>query len=120
MPRIGPVSVPADDHGEGPLWIDAEAALYWVDVYEAPSVQRFEPASGRFASWPMPAPITCLAPRKAGGLLAGMRGCFRFIGPNGTILLNVPQDWLLLISGFIASPLMFFRDPQTPQSTGAA
>ena len=34
------------------------------------------------------------------------------IGGSAAILLNVPQDWLLLVSGFIASPLMFFRDRQ--------
>ena len=32
------------------------------------------------------------------------------IGGSAAVLLNVPQDWLLLVSGFIASPLMFFRD----------
>ena len=38
------------------------------------------------------------------------------IGGSAAILLNVPQDWLLLVSGFIASPLMFFRDRQPLQS----
>jgi hypothetical protein len=38
------------------------------------------------------------------------------IGGSAAILLNVPQDWLLLVSGFIASPLMFFRDRRPLQS----
>jgi len=38
------------------------------------------------------------------------------IGGSAAILLNVPQDWLLLVSGFIASPLMFFRDREPLQS----
>ena len=38
------------------------------------------------------------------------------IGGSAAILLNVPQDWLLLVSGFIASPLIFFRDRQPLQS----
>jgi hypothetical protein len=38
------------------------------------------------------------------------------IGGSAAILLNVPQDWLLLVTGFIASPLMFFRDRQPLQS----
>src|SRR5436190_6735523 len=42
------------------------------------------------------------------------------IGGSAAILLNVPQDWLLLISGFVSLPLMFFRDRRTLQSTGAA
>ena len=38
------------------------------------------------------------------------------IDGSADILLNVPQDWLLLVSGFIASPLMFFRDREPLQS----
>ncbi len=38
------------------------------------------------------------------------------IGGSAAILLNVPQDWLLLVSGFIASPLKFFRDRQPLRS----
>lgn len=83
MVRVEPVAVPNDHHAEGPLWVDADAALYWVDAFEEPSVQRFEPETGAFASWCMPAAITCLAPRKGGGLLAAMVGGFHFIGPNG-------------------------------------
>lgn len=32
------------------------------------------------------------------------------IGGSAAILLHVPQDWLLLVSGFIAIPLIVFRD----------
>jgi hypothetical protein len=32
------------------------------------------------------------------------------IGGSAAVLLNVPQDWFLLMSGFITSLLMFFRD----------
>ncbi|WP_338834330.1 DUF6064 family protein [Bradyrhizobium septentrionale] len=32
------------------------------------------------------------------------------IGGSAAVLLNVPQDWFLLVSGFITSLLMFFRD----------
>jgi hypothetical protein len=43
------------------------------------------------------------------------------IGGSAAVLLNVPQDWLPLVSGFISSLLMFFRDRhQTLQSTRAA
>jgi len=41
------------------------------------------------------------------------------IGGSAAILLNVPQDWLLLVSGFIAAPLMFFRDRQPLQSAAS-
>ena len=43
------------------------------------------------------------------------------IGGSAAALLNVPQDWLLLVSGFIASLSIFFRDRhRTLQSTRAA
>jgi hypothetical protein len=42
------------------------------------------------------------------------------IGGTAAILLNVPQDWLLLVSGCIAAPLVVFRDRQTAQSVRAA
>jgi hypothetical protein len=35
------------------------------------------------------------------------------IGGSAAILLNVPQDWLLLLSGCIAVPLLVFRDRPT-------
>lgn len=42
------------------------------------------------------------------------------IGGSAAVLLNVPQDWLLLVSGFITSLLVFLRDRhQTLQSTRA-
>lgn len=85
MVRVEVVSVPADRHGEGPVWLDTENALVWVDVFEEPSIQRFEPATGTFESWPMPAPITCLAPRRHGGFVAGMEGGFHFIAASGAV-----------------------------------
>ena len=43
------------------------------------------------------------------------------IGGSAAVLLNVPQDWLLLVSGVISSLLVFFRDRhQTLQGTRAA
>jgi Family of unknown function (DUF6064) len=42
------------------------------------------------------------------------------IGGSAAILLNVPQDWLLLVSGCIAVPLIVFRDRQAIQSVRAA
>lgn len=36
------------------------------------------------------------------------------IGGSAAILLNVPQDWFLLVSGLIAVPLIAFRNRQIP------
>jgi hypothetical protein len=37
------------------------------------------------------------------------------IGGSAAILLAVPQDWLLLLSGFVAVPLIFVRDNRHPK-----
>lgn len=37
------------------------------------------------------------------------------IGGSAAILLHVPQDWLLLLSGFIAVPLIVVRDNRHPK-----
>ena len=42
------------------------------------------------------------------------------IGGSAAILLQVPQDWLLLASGFIALPLMVLRDRQAIQDVRVA
>ena len=42
------------------------------------------------------------------------------IGGSAAVLLYVPQDWLLLVSGCIAAVLMVFRDRQTIHNVGIA
>jgi hypothetical protein len=42
------------------------------------------------------------------------------VGGSAAILLNVPQDWLLLVNGCIAVPLIVFRDRQAMQDVRAA
>ena len=86
MARIEVVPVPQDHHGEGPVWLDNEQALAWVDVYEEPSIQRFFPATGRYESLAMPTVTSCLAPAKSGGLLAGMVGGFHLVDDKGKVI----------------------------------
>jgi hypothetical protein len=40
------------------------------------------------------------------------------IGGSAAILLHVPQDWLLLLSGLIAVPLIVVRDNSHPKLGG--
>jgi sugar lactone lactonase YvrE len=70
--------------GECPLWSVDEQALYWVDI-NAPSLNRFDPASGANAAWPMPQSIGCFALRERGGFVAALRDGFWLVGPDGTL-----------------------------------
>lgn len=58
--------------GECPLWSAAEQALYWVDI-EAPSLNRFDPASGVNVAMPMPESIGSFAFRRGGGFVLALR-----------------------------------------------
>ncbi len=82
---VEPVAVPADHHGEGPVWVDSAEALFWVDVFEAPSIQRFRPATGDFVSWPMPSSICSLAPRRNGGFVAATANGFCRVTPGESV-----------------------------------
>ncbi len=59
--------------GESPVWSVAEQVLYWVDI-NAPSLNRFDPATGRNRAMPMPEAIGSFALRKAGGFVVALRG----------------------------------------------
>jgi sugar lactone lactonase YvrE len=90
MPQIEIVDVEKDEHGEGPVWLEREQALVWADVYDDPSIQRYEPATGSYRTMPMPRITSCLAPRRQGGLVAGMPGGFYLLDDagNSTLLVN--------------------------------
>jgi sugar lactone lactonase YvrE len=58
--------------GECPVWSVAEQALYWVDI-NAPTLNRFDPATRRNVVFPMPASIGSFALRMRGGFLLALR-----------------------------------------------
>ena len=64
--------------GEGPLWHPREQRLYWVDI-KGPAVHAFDPASNARQSWPMAEQIGCIAPRRGGGFVAGLKSGFAFL-----------------------------------------
>jgi D-xylonolactonase len=55
--------------GEGPVWVEREAALYWVDVKGRKIFRR--DGAGDLASWDTPMRVGSLAPRVGGGFIAG-------------------------------------------------
>ena len=70
--------------GECPVWSAAEQALYWVDI-NAPSLNRFDPATGNNHAMPMPASIGCFALRQAGGFVIALRDGIWLARADGTL-----------------------------------
>ncbi|HEX8012147.1 MAG TPA: SMP-30/gluconolactonase/LRE family protein [Casimicrobiaceae bacterium] len=68
--------------GECPVWSVDEQVLYWVDI-NAPSLNRFDPLTGRNTAWPMPSSIGCFALRERGGFIAALRDGFWLVDPSG-------------------------------------
>jgi sugar lactone lactonase YvrE len=64
--------------GEGPVWVERDSALYWVDI-KAPAVHRYRPGAAQRRSWPAPETIGCLCPRAARGFVAGLRSGFAVV-----------------------------------------
>lgn len=58
--------------GESPHWSVAEQVLYWVDI-KGRRLNRFDPASGENTVMELPEEIGCVARRRSGGFIAGLR-----------------------------------------------
>jgi sugar lactone lactonase YvrE len=63
--------------GEGPVWVEREQALYWVDI-KGYRILRLN-APGDWSEWPTPIRIGSIAPRAAGGFVAGTEDGFAFV-----------------------------------------
>lgn len=58
--------------GECPVWSVAEQALYFVDI-TGRRLHRHDPATGETAAFDLPEEIGCVALRRGGGFIAGLR-----------------------------------------------
>src|SRR4051812_29823456 len=70
--------------GEGPVWSVAEQVLYWVDI-NAPSLNRFDPATDQNKMMPMPQSIGCFGLRREGGFAVALRDGVWFARADGTL-----------------------------------
>jgi sugar lactone lactonase YvrE len=80
--------------GECAQWSAAEQAFYWVDI-DAPSLNRFDPASGRNVAMPMPEAIGCFALRARGGFVVALRSGVWLARADGTLerkVADAPYD----------------------------
>jgi sugar lactone lactonase YvrE len=69
--EITRLPLPRCSVGEGPVWDEAEQALYYIDILEQ-RVFRWDPASGDHRSWPVPAMIGSMALREGGGAIVAL------------------------------------------------
>ena len=74
--------------GECPTWSVGEQVLYWVDI-NAPSLNRFDPATGRNTVMPMPESIGCFALRRSGGFVVALRDGIWLALRDGTLTRKV-------------------------------
>jgi len=58
--------------GECPIWSVDDEALWWVDI-NAPTLNRFDPVSGRNEAIPMPSSAGSFAIRERGGFVIALR-----------------------------------------------
>ena len=55
--------------GEGPVWVAAEQALYWLDIKGLKIFRRS--SGGEIEQWDTPLRVGSIVPRASGGLIAG-------------------------------------------------
>jgi D-xylonolactonase len=69
--------------GEGPIWVAAESAIYFVDI-KGPRIHRLDTATGEKTSWPAPARVGFIVPARGGGFVCGLQdGLHRFDPASG-------------------------------------
>ncbi|MEO8507155.1 MAG: SMP-30/gluconolactonase/LRE family protein [Betaproteobacteria bacterium] len=80
--------------GECPVWSAREHSLYWIDI-NAPSLNRFEPATGRNVVMPLPESIGCFALRQPAGFIIALRSGVFLANPDGAVgrkIADAPYD----------------------------
>jgi sugar lactone lactonase YvrE len=70
--------------GEGPVWVERDRALWFVDIKRR-KIHRLDPTSDARASWDAPEQIGFLLPSNRGDFVAGMQsGLHRFRQQSGS------------------------------------
>ena len=94
MPSDAPALVwemPAE-LGEGPVWVERDQALWFVDIKKQ-QVHRYDPATGGKRSWDAPEQIGFILPAEDGGFVAGLQsGLYRFDETSGSFDLIVEVE----------------------------
>lgn len=90
MPR--PVWDLRAELGEGPVWVERDAALWFTDI-KRHKVHRYDPNGGERRSWDSPEQVGFVLPARSGGFVAGLqRGLHRFDPETGEFHLIVEVE----------------------------
>lgn len=58
--------------GEGPVWVERDRALWFVDIKKQ-QIHRYDPADGGKRSWDAPEQVGFIVPADTGGFVAGLQ-----------------------------------------------
>jgi sugar lactone lactonase YvrE len=61
----------AAELGEGPVWVERDEALWFVDIKKH-QVHRYDPATSKKSSWEAPEQVGFVLPAERGGFVAGL------------------------------------------------
>jgi xylono-1,5-lactonase len=78
--------------GEGPVWVERDQALWFVDIKKR-QIHRYEPATDGRRSWESPEQVGFILPAEGGGFVAGLQsGLYRFDEESGGFELVVEVE----------------------------
>ncbi|HZU52124.1 MAG TPA: SMP-30/gluconolactonase/LRE family protein [Sphingomicrobium sp.] len=80
--------------GEGPVWVEREKALWFVDI-KRQQIHRYDPATGLKKSWNAPEQVGFVFPAEPGGFIAGLQsGLYKFDDVSGdfTLIVEVERE----------------------------
>ena len=78
--------------GEGPVWVERDRALWFVDIKKQ-QVHRYDPATDKRSSWTAPEQVGFVFPAERGGFVAGLQsGLFHFDERTGVFDLIVKVE----------------------------
>jgi sugar lactone lactonase YvrE len=66
--------------GEGPIWVERDQSIYWVDIKGRRLFRST--LAGELSEWQTPLRVCSLAPRAAGGFVAGTEHGFAWVDPG--------------------------------------
>lgn len=58
--------------GEGPVWVERDQALWFVDI-KSHKIHRYDPETGGTRSWDAPGQVGFVVPAEKGGFVAGLQ-----------------------------------------------